>query len=424
MKIAVVGGGSTYTPAMIKGLVASPWGASIQDVSLIDIDAVRMSAMARLCETALPSSGAAPRLTATRDSAAGLDGADFVILQIRAGGAEARENDETIPPAVGCVGEETIGAGGLAHALRVTSQVLDIAGAMEELCPNAWLLVLTNPTGIIVRILLKRSRVRVLGLCDVPFDVGERIAGVVGVDKRALTVKTAGLNHASHVISVERAGHEALADILAGWDDGHTRALGFPGGLVQTLGVIPCCPYMRCYYLQDEVLAAQRGQASPRAREVHRWQRAIFDRCNDDPEGALAEVLSSRQAPLYAEMVTAVVGALSGRGAEMTANLTVRSGGALVGVDEGCVVEVPCRLSADRCVPLGPVHLPTEALTLVRHIADYEGMAADAALAPCDGALLRKALLANPLVGTWPKAVALSERIVRYSRPDVGGRSA
>jgi len=419
-KIALIGGGSTYSPAIVQGLVSSTWGSAIDEVWFMDTDRERATVMAHLSELLCHRAGVTPRLVVTGDRVAALQGAAFILLQIRAGGAEARDRDEMVPPTVGCVGDETIGAGGLGHAMRVMPAILDLARDAETACPEAWLLVLSNPTGIIVNTLLRHCRLKTLGLCDVPFDVAARLARALGVDETGLEVRTAGLNHGNYVVSVRGQGREMLPDILAAWDREHEKALGFPRDLVQALGVIPCYPYMRCYYFGDEMAASQKERPSSRAAKVAQWQREILDGYRRGPESVLSGIVSERQAPLYASMVTTVVGALSGRGPEVEANLTTENRGALSGLDAGSAVEVPCSLSEDACVPCGGVRLPRDAMALVAHIAGYEALAAEAAVAGADDGLLVRALLANPLVGTWRRARALGDMIREYNRRFAG----
>jgi len=410
MKIVFVGGGSTYTPAIIQRFLQSSWGAAIDEISLIDRDPKRLRAMAFLSKIVVGSTGRRNIITANERMRDGLEGADFIILQIRAGGFAGRHRDETLPLSCGCVGDETVGAGGFSHAMRVIPEVMKIAQEAKEVCPNAYFLVLSNPTGIIVRALLERYTFPVIGLCDVPFDVANRIASVMEVTPGSLKVTTAGLNHVNYVISIKQEEKEILPSFLAGWSGKHEKILGFPRELVQILQAIPCVPYMRCFYNPEEVFKEQSERTYSRAQKVEEWQRNIFDRYEQQSMEMLDQLIKERQAPLYAKIITSVCGALSGEGDKFFACLTTRNNGVINGMPRDSIVEVPCLLSENRCEPKASVSLPLPALAIVLHSAIYENLAVQAAFDPCKESIL-KALLVNPLVGTYPKAVELAKKI-------------
>lgn len=410
MKIAFVGGGSTYSPAIIQGFLQSSWGAVVDEISLIDSDPMRLRAMTFLSKMVVDSMGKGCIVTANERIREGLEGADFVILQIRTGGLAGRHRDETLPLSCGCVGNESVGAGGFFHAMRVIPEVMKIAQEVAEVCPGAWVLVLSNPTGIIVRALLERYTFHVIGVCDVPFDVTERIASLMEVTPGSLKVTTAGLNHGSYVISIKQEEKEILPSFLAGWTEKHEEMLGFSRELVQTLQAIPCVPYMRYFYNPEEVFKEQSEKTCSRAQEVEKWQRDIFGRYEQQPMEMLDQLMKERRAPLYAKMITSVCGALSGEGDNMFACLTTRNDGVVSEMSKDSVVEVPCLLSENRCEPEGSVSLPIPALAIVQRRAIYEKLAVQAAFNPCKESIL-KALLVNQLVGTWDKAVELAKMV-------------
>ena len=167
MKIAVVGGGSTYTPELVSGLAGERDRLDVTELVLQDIDPERLEVVGGLAGRMLARAGFSGELTLTGDLDRALDGADFVLVQIRVGGQQARLSDETIPLACGCVGQETTGAGGLAKALRTVPVVLSIADRARELAADgAWIVDFTNPVGIVTRALLDAGH-RAVGLCNV-----------------------------------------------------------------------------------------------------------------------------------------------------------------------------------------------------------------------------------------------------------------
>src|SRR6185436_13996750 len=150
MKLAVIGGGSTYTPELVSGLSRERERIAVDELALHDVDAERREVVGGLAQRMLERQGYAGRLTVTGELDRALEGADFVLIQIRVGGQAARLRDETIPLACGCIGQETTGAGGLAKALRTVPVVLDIAERTRELAADgAWIVDFTNPVGIV-----------------------------------------------------------------------------------------------------------------------------------------------------------------------------------------------------------------------------------------------------------------------------------
>ena len=197
LKIAVVGGGSTYTPELVEGFASRAARLPVDELVLLDVDAERLGIVAGLAGRILARRGWSGRLTPTTDRAAALDGADFVVIQLRVGGQAARFRDETIPPRFGCVGQETTGPGGFAKALRTVPVVLEIAEeAARRANPGAWLVNFTNPVGIVTQALLDDGH-HALGLCNVAIGFQRRFARHFGVDPDRLALEHVGLNHLS-----------------------------------------------------------------------------------------------------------------------------------------------------------------------------------------------------------------------------------
>ncbi|HET8672026.1 MAG TPA: hypothetical protein VFL87_00195, partial [Thermoleophilaceae bacterium] len=193
MKIAVVGGGSTYTPELVSGLSRERDSLELHELVLHDVDAERREVVGGLARRMLDRQGFAGELRVTGELGRALEGADFVLIQIRVGGQAARLRDETIPLACGCIGQETTGAGGFAKAMRTVPVVLEIADRVRELAaPGAWIVDFTNPVGIVTRALLDAGH-RAVGLCNVAINFERGIARMLGVDAERVRVDQVGL---------------------------------------------------------------------------------------------------------------------------------------------------------------------------------------------------------------------------------------
>jgi 6-phospho-beta-glucosidase len=180
MRIAVVGGGSTYTPELVDGIGRLQDVLPVEELVLVDPAADRLELVGDLGRRILARLGHPGRLVTTTELEPALDGVDAVLLQLRVGGQAARLQDETWPLECGCVGQETTGAGGLAKALRTVPVVLDIAERVRAAAPDAWIVDFTNPVGIVTRALLQEGH-RAVGLCNVAIGFQRTFAQQLGV---------------------------------------------------------------------------------------------------------------------------------------------------------------------------------------------------------------------------------------------------
>jgi 6-phospho-beta-glucosidase len=412
MKIAVVGGGSTYTPELVSGLSRERERLPIGELVLHDIDAERREVVGGLAARMLDAQGFSGSLSVTDDLDRALDGADFVLVQIRVGGQQARLSDETVPLACGCIGQETTGAGGFAKALRTVPVVLEIAERVRERsAPGAWIVDFTNPVGIVTRALVDAGH-RAVGLCNVAIGFQRWIAQLYEVDPGRVLVDQVGLNHLTWVRQALVDGTDVLPVVLAEHGSEIEARVGLPRALVEELGVLPS-PYLHYFYRHDEVLAEQR-KGIPRAATVADIERDLLELYRDPSLVEKPALLERRGGAFYSEAATALVASL-GTGSGDTQVVDVRNGGAIPGLADDDVVELPARIEASGPVPLPQPALAPELLGLVQHVAAYERLTVETAVTR-DVVTARKALLAHPLIGQWPVAGELVD-LLRAAEP-------
>src|SRR5213076_3263288 len=239
VKIAVVGGGSTYTPELVSGLSRERERIDVGELVLQDIDEERREVVGGLARRMLDRQGYEGRLEVTDDLDRAVDGADFVLIQIRVGGQEARLSDETVPLACGCIGQETTGAGGLGKALRTVPVVLGIADRVRERgADGAWIVDFTNPVGIVTRSLLDHGH-RAVGLCNVSIGFQRSFARMLGVEPDRVEVDQVGLNHLSWVRFVRLDGEDVIGELMSAHGDEIAQQSGLARRLLDELGVIP-----------------------------------------------------------------------------------------------------------------------------------------------------------------------------------------
>ncbi len=404
MKLAVIGAGSTYTPELVSGLAA----LDIDELALHDIADERREIVGGLARRMLDRVGYRGRLEVTGELERALDGADFVLIQIRVGGQEARLRDETLPLACGCIGQETTGAGGLAKALRTVPVVLEIAEqVVQRAAPGAWIVDFTNPVGIVTRALLDAGH-RAVGLCNVAITFQRHAARLLGVEPGRIAVDHVGLNHLTWVRALLLDGEDVLGRLMAHHGDALAEGAGLPRRLLEELGVVPSY-YLHYFYEHDRMLAAQRDGV-PRAAEVAEIERRLLELYRDPDLNEKPALLEQRGGAFYSEAATGIVSSLAGHG-DAVHIVDMRNHGTLAGLADDDVVEVPARVGPAGPVALRQSPLAPELLGLAQHVAAYERLAVRAALSgsPLD---VRKALLAHPLVGQDEMAGELVERLL------------
>ncbi|MFZ1879327.1 MAG: 6-phospho-beta-glucosidase [Gaiellaceae bacterium] len=403
MKVAVVGGGSTYTPELVSGLSRLDVGEFV----LHDIDAERREVVGGLARRMLVRQGYAGAVEVTDDLDRAVDGADFVLVQIRVGGQAARLVDETAPLLCGCIGQETTGAGGLAKALRTVPVVLEIAERVRDRSNDAWIVDFTNPVGIVTRALLDGGH-KAIGLCNVAIGFQRQWAGWLGVEPSSVVIDQVGLNHLTWVRRVLLDGRDVLPGLLAEHGDEIADMVGSPRRLLDDLGGIVPSYYLRYFYAHDEVLAEQLDGV-PRAQAVAEIERELLRMYRDPNLVEKPALLEQRGGAFYSEAALGLVSSLvSGDGA--VHEVDVRNNGTLTGLADDDVVEVPARVTRSGAEPLPQAPLAPELLGLTQHVAAYERLALQAALTrdPVD---VKKALLAHPLISQYAIAEQLLEHL-------------
>ena len=394
ISLAVIGGGSTYTPELIDGFIARGDRLEVSRIALHDVNAERLAVVGGLAGRMLRRAAWPGKLTLTHDLGEALDGADFVLLQLRIGGQAARLVDETLPPTFGTIGQETTGAGGFAKALRTVPVVLDIAEqARRRAAPGAWLVDFTNPVGIITQALLDANH-RALGLCNVAITLQRDLAERLGVEPDRVELEHVGLYHLSWIRAGKVDGAAPLPEILAADAPEMAEGMDLPLDAFRRLGMIPSY-YLRYYYAFDAVLAKQLAGAN-RASEVMDIEARLMAMYRDPQLDQKPALLAERGGAFYSEAAAQLVEALT-VGGNQPQVVDLANGGAMAELAATDVVEIPARISTHGAQPLAQRPLPDELRELIQAAKRYEHLTIAAARSG-DRADALRALAANPLV--------------------------
>lgn len=421
IKLAVVGGGSTYTPELIDGFARLRALLPLEELVLIDPDTERLELVGGLARRIFARQGHPGRISWTGDLDTGTDGADAVLLQLRIGGQAARNQDETWPLECGCVGQETTGAGGLAKALRTVPVVLDIAERVRRRNPAAWIVDFTNPVGIVTRALLTHGH-KAVGLCNVAIGFQRTFATLLGVAPEQVELEHIGLNHLTWERSVRVAGKDVLPELLAAHGDTLAGKVRMPRALLDHLGAIPSY-YLRYYYQHDAVVRELRKKPS-RAAEVAALERQLLTLYGDPALDEKPELLSRRGGAFYSEAAVALTSSLLGDTGDVQI-VNARNDGTLPFLPDDAVIEVPATVDSMGAAPLAVRPLEPRYAGLIAHVTAYEQLALEAALLGRDGRTTGRAdgrnavfsaLLAHPLVGQLDQADRLTDALIAHNR--------
>ena len=400
LSVCIVGAGSSYTPELVEGLIGqSRAGLPVASLRLTDINAERLSIMAGLAERMIRHKGSEIAVASDCRLEAMLAGADFVIAQIRVGGMPARHLDESIPLKYGVIGQETTGPGGMFKALRTIPHMIDVARKVAEVCPEAFILNYTNPSGIVTEAVSRHTSARIIGLCSgmpgIQADLAGRLAGAYP----DLKTYCAGLNHFGFVSRFVSGGRDVTAEAIRRLAEGF-RAEGENGtaraALIELLQAVPI-GYVNYYLHHAKAVAAAKADRRTRAKQVAELEKQLFAEAADPRTVAKPQALKHRGGGGYSEVTFAVMKAIAGdTGGEITASVPNR--GCLAGIEDEAVVEVTCRVGRRGAEPVEGCEIPPAVRGLVQAIKAYETLTVEAAVRR-SRRLAVLALMNHPLVG-------------------------
>lgn len=412
LKVAVVGGGSTYTPELIDGFARFRERLPVTELVLHDLSADRLESVGGVAGRILRKQGWGGELRTTTDLVDAVADADFVLVQLRVGGQAARLLDETVPLQHGLIGQETTGAGGFAKALRTVPVVLRIAETVREhAAPGAWLVDFTNPVGIVTQALLDGGY-RAIGLCNAAIHLQRTLAALLEVEPERLELEHVGLNHLTWERAVRLDGEDILPRLLEEHVDAIAERQELPPEILRQLQAIPA-RYLRFYYRTSAILEAQQAGAV-RAKDVAQIERDLLELYRDPTLDEKPAVLEQRGGAFYSEAAVQLIASLhDGRGDVQVVN--VRNDGASPDLPDDAVIEVPAVIDRDGAHPLPVRPLPLEILGLVQAAKAYERLAACAARSG-DRRTALLALVANPLVREFARSEAVLDDLLEAHR--------
>jgi 6-phospho-beta-glucosidase len=409
LKIAVVGAGSSYTPEIVERLASLRQRLPVDELAFMDIQPERMETVAAFCRRFLDHHGYKLNITTTTQRPRALDGAQFVITQLRVGGNAQRVLDEKIPLRYGIIGQETTGPGGMFKALRTIPVMLEIARDVERLNPQAWIINYANPTGMNAEAVQRYTRANFVGLCSGGYVPRDATAAALGVDPASVTYDYYGLNHLNFAYNIRVAGRplsDAEFDQIAALSP-------VDHALIKQLKLFPS-PYLQYFFHRRHKVAEAQSRPTTRGEDVQALETEVFTAYADPSQSAKPAALSKRGGGGYSEIAIGVIDAIYNDTCQVIIVNTAHLGAA-PRLPVSAVLELPCLVSAAGIRPLVQPEPPAAVWGLIASVKNYEQLAVEAAVTG-DRGLALEALLAHPLVGDYETAQALLVEMLEANR--------
>jgi 6-phospho-beta-glucosidase len=426
LKIAVIGGGSSYTPELVDGLIQRIEELSVTELALVDVEPGRekVEIIAALTQRMLARHGLEQvKVSVHFELDDAIRGASFVLTQFRVGQLPARAADERLGLKYDLIGQETTGVGGFAKALRTIPVMLDIARRVEKLAPDAWIINFTNPAGIVTEAVSRYTNAKIIGLCNVPISMHHMIANMLKAPYSEVQLQFAGLNHMVWVHQVTQNGLDVTDKVIDMLCDGAALTMNnikeepWQPDFLRAVGAIPC-PYHRYFYQTKEMLAeeiAAAAERGTRAEQVMKVEKELFELYADPHLDSKPEQLSFRGGSYYSEVALELIRAIHNNlGTQLVVNTANR--GAIRGLPDDAVIETNCIVDAQGAHPLTFGTLPDAMHALTQQVKAYERLTIEAAVhGDRRSGLL--ALVTNPLVGNANVAQPLLDEVLAVNAP-------
>ena len=399
-KLSVIGGSGLYTPLLFDAIINEQQDIEFDEICLNGRTESKLKLIATVCQNLVEQSNLDFKVSYTTNREEALTGSDLVLTQIRVGGMKARAHDEQFPLQYDIIGEETVGPGGFANALRTVPVMLEIAQEIEEYAPNSLVINLTNPASIVQQAIEEKTDLNIISVCDLPVGVINKMANMLDLKPKQLEVDYIGLNHLGWFTGLYYQGQDKLKQIL---NEVEHLELGVDGNLIRNLGAVPV-PYLKYYYHHQQQVKKAQQKDKLRAKELLATGEQIKEELAADPT-KIPETIYQRGAIWYSDVIVPLIAALQSHQPQKFI-LNIANQGLIPSLDDQVIIEVPAVVSASRIKPLEVAEIPTQLKGVISQEANFRNLATTAAITSADQDILR-ALVANPQVPSYEVAEKL-----------------
>lgn len=422
LKLAIIGGGSSYTPEIIEGIIDRHSTFPISEIVLVDIEAGKdkLEIIGNLSKRMIEKANKPITLSWTLNRRKALENADFVSTQIRVGGLEAREKDERIPLSHGFLGQETNGAGGIMKAFRTIPVLLDLAQEVHEVCPNAWIINFTNPAGIVTEALLKHSpHKKIIGVCNIPYNMRHSSAEILDADPNDILIEFIGLNHFVFGRNVYVKGENRTQEVLNNlanneldYSPANIISLGWSKTFIESVKLLPN-PYHEYYFQTREVLAKDiqaYEEHGTRAEVVRELETSLFEIYNNPELGEKPKELEERGGAFYSNVACSLMDSIHNDKKDIQTVNTLNNG-AIPSLPNDAVIEVNCVITKHGPKPVSVGELPNAVKGYIYQMKAFEELVIQAAVSG-DYHDAYLSFTMNPLIGDEKAAKVMLDELL------------
>ncbi|WP_243299547.1 6-phospho-beta-glucosidase [Bacillus litorisediminis] len=422
MKLVIIGGGSSYTPEIIEGVIDRHQEFPVTELVLVDIEEgkEKLNIIGELAQRMIEKSGVSIQLSWTLNRQEALQNADFVTTQIRVGGLAARAKDERIPLSHGLIGQETNGAGGIVKAFRTIPVLMEICNDISRICPNAWLINFTNPAGIVTEAILKYSpHKKVIGVCNIPFNMKHSVAEMMGCNPNEVDIEFIGVNHFVFGRKVLINGADQTDQVLRklydkelNYSPANIVSLGWKKEFIESIKLLPN-PYHQYYFQTEEVLKKDLKafhENGTRAEIVQQVEKELFQKYQDPNLQVKPKELEKRGGAYYSHAACSLMASIyNNKGDIQTVN--IQNHGAVFDLPYDCVIEVNAVITKDGPKPVTVGKLPKQVKAMIQQMKGFEELVVEAAVTG-DYNLAYASMIMNPLVRNESKAKIVLDELL------------
>lgn len=338
-RLTILGGSSVYVPEFIRSLISH--NLLPKEVVLYGREGSKLNTVAAFCARLIKKSGFPSIITPSTNLEEAVRGAKYVLNHVRVGGMKARVRDEKLPPTMGMIGDESLGAGGISNALRTLPVVLDFATRIEKVNPDCTFINLTNPMGVVVEAVTKKTDLRTIGICDLPGTYTAKVARLLEIPEEELFFDFIGLNHMGWIQNVRHGKQNIMYKVLDAIHE--QKPDDFDYDLTELFRMIPTRT-VSLYFHADRILKEQKNTALFRGEVLYEAEKQILKEYSDPHLNEIPSMTLERHTPWYEQTLIPLLHALENRKKE-TLILCVKNEGAIRDLPDDCSVEVPTEVS-------------------------------------------------------------------------------
>lgn len=430
LKLVIIGGGSSYTPEIIEGIIKRHESFPLTDIVLVDIKEgeEKLQIIGNLALRMIEKSGKPINLSWTLDRKEALKNADFVSTQIRVGRLDARAKDERIPLSHGFIGQETNGAGGVFKAFRTIPVLMELAQDVHTICPDAWIINFTNPAGIVTEALLKHSpHKKIIGVCNIPYNMRHSVAEILRVSPDDVRIEFVGMNHFVFGQKVFVKGIDRIDEVLEkliesdglDYSPANIVSLGWSKTFIASTRLLPN-PYHQYYFQTKDVLEKDikaYEEHGTRAEVVQQLEESLFELYKNPELRDKPVELEKRGGAFYSDVACSLMDSIYNNKQDIQTVNTMNNG-AISDLPDDSVVEINSVITKDGPKPISIGALPHSVKGVIQQMKAFEELVIRAAITgEYHDAYL--AMVMNPLMKDEKRSKVILDELLEAHKHDL-----